>query len=205
MKQFILLALIAIALGSTALGQAKKMSVKDYFLAIPTEFMQAAPAKRAAWIESQWAEEGYLSFNIPIKELTGDEGEGKVWGSVQVFDKTGGGVVIGMATNMCEEGACQGQLLFLNYSGGKFTDASEIAPQPENDEIIKVLRAAPAFDDKKSLKDGKEVMLYMSFSGSDKVVNFIAGGTDGDGGVVAKMYKWNGKAFVEFEYEEGPE
>ena len=71
MKKFLLLTIIALSMSLTAFAQAKKMSVKDYFLAIPTDFMKAEPAKRAAWIESEFNEDGYLSYNIPIKEVTG--------------------------------------------------------------------------------------------------------------------------------------
>jgi hypothetical protein len=173
---------------------------------MPTEFMKAEPAKRTAWIESEWAEDGYLSFNIPVKEVTGEDGEGKIWGNFQIFEKTEGGIILGMATNLCEQGVCMGQLLFLSYEGGKFADVSEdYILQPDNDEIIRTLRAAPAFEQKASLKDGVQVPLYINFSGADKVVQFAAGGTNGDGGVVAKMFKWNGVAFEEFEYPESPE
>jgi hypothetical protein len=188
-----------------AFGQ-KKMTVKDYFLAIPNEFMKAEPSKRAGWITSEFAEDGYLSFDIPIKEITGEEGEGKVWGSVLVFEKKDGSKIVGMATNLCEDGVCQGQLLFLSYGGGKFADVSEdYILQPDNDEVIKTLREAPAFENKDSLKDGEQVPLYINFGGSDKTVLFAAGGKNGDGGVAAKTFKWNGEAFVEFEYSESPE
>ena len=99
-----------------------------------------------------------------------------------------------------------GQVLLLDYNGGKWNDvSSDLAPQPDNDEVINILRKAPAFEDKKMLKDGVEVPLHISFSGTDKIINFIAGGKDGDGGVVAKMFKWNGEVFAEFEYAESPE
>ncbi len=212
MKKITLLAMLVLTMGLTVFGQAaksapqKEMTVKEYFLAIPNEHLKADAKKRVAWIESESTEDGFLSFNIPVKELTGEDGEGKVWGNAQVFKKKSGGVLIGIATNLCEDGACMGQLLLLDYSNGKWSDvSSDFAPQPDNDEVIKILRLAPAFEDKKSLKDGEEVQLYISFSGSDKVINFAAGGTNGDGGVVAKMFKWNGTAFTEFEYQEGPE
>ena len=213
MKKFILLAIIALSI--SAFGQkapakttsaSKEMSVKEYFLAIPTEYLKSDAKKRAAWIESEFAEDGYLSFNIPVKEITGEDGEGKVFGSVQVFKKKTSGVVIGMATNLCEEGVCVGQLLFLDYNNGKWDNvSSDLAPQPDNDEVIKILRAAPAFENKKLLKDGVEVPLYLFFGGSDKTVRFVAGGVNGDGGVSAKMFKWNGEMFKEFEYQESPE
>jgi hypothetical protein len=211
-----LLLLTIIALSVSAFGQtktpaktasaSKEMSVKEYFLAIPTEYLKADAKKRTAWIDSEFAEGGYLSFDIPVKEITGEDGEGKVFGSVQTFKKTKGGVVIGMATNMCEEGVCVGQLLFLDYNNGKWNDvSSDLAPQPDNDEVIKILRAASAFENKKLLKDGEQVPLYMGFNGTDKTIDFTAGGVNGDGGVVVKMFKWNGETFVEFEYEESPE
>lgn len=214
MKRFLVLAIIALSMNVLAFAQAKptvsstkkEMTVKEYFLAIPTEYLKADAKKRVAWIESESAEDGNLSYNIPVKEITGEDGEGKVWGNVQLFKKKSGGAVIGMSTNLCEQGICIGQLLFLDYNNGKWDDvSSDLAPQPDNDEIIAILRKAPAFEDKKMLKNGVEVPLHISFSGTDKLINFTAGGKDGDGGVVAKMFKWNGDTFVEFEYEESPE
>jgi hypothetical protein len=214
MKKLLLLTIIALSV--SAFGQtktpaktasaSKEMTVKEYFLAIPTEYLKADAKKRAAWVESESAEDGYLSYNIPVKEVTGEDGNGKVFGSVQVFKKTKGGVVIGMATNLCEESVCMGQLLFLDYNNGKWDDVSnDLAPQPDNDEVIKILRAAPAFENKKLLKDGEQVPLYMQFNGTDKIIQFTAGGVNGDGGVVAKMFKWNGSVFTEFEEQESPE
>lgn len=207
MKLFSIFTLILVAMTSAAIAQnGKAMTVKDYYLAIPTEYIQAPAAKRAAWIESQFAEEGYLSFDIPVKEITGEDGDGKVFGNVQVFKKKTADVIIGVATNMCEEGTCQGQLLFLDHNGGKWDDiTSDHAPILDNDEVIHILRNAPAFEDKSSLKDGKEVPIYFNFGGGDKTINAIAGGTNGYGGVVVKTFKWNGTSFVEYEYPESPE
>ena len=206
MKKVLFLTIIVLTTSLAAFAQAKKMTVKDYFSAIPTNYLKAESSKRTAWIESEFAEDGYLSYNIPVKELTGEDGDGKVWGNVQLFEKKSGSVIVGMSTNLCEQGICIGQLLFLDYNGGKWDDITgDLAPQPDNDEIIRILRAAPAFENKELLKDGREVPLYISFSGADKVIHFTAGGKDGDGGVVAKMFKWNGEVFTEFEYPESPE
>lgn len=208
MKFLTNITLILIAMSSAVLGQTtnKAMTVKDYYLAIPTDYIKAPAAKRASWIESQSAGNGYLSFNIPVKELTGEDGDGKVFGSVQVFNKKGSGVIIGVATNMCEEGTCQGQLLFLDHAAGTWNDVtSDHAPTLDNDEVIKILRAAPAFAAKSKLKDAEEVPIYFNFSGGDKVLDAVAGGTNGHGGVVVKAFKWNGSTFNEFEYPESPE
>ena len=205
----ILLAILVLSLSLSAFAQkakptaTKEMSVKEYFLAIPTDYLKSDAKKRAAWIDSESTEDGYLSYNIPVKEVTGEDGEGKVFGNVQVFKKKKGGVVIGMSTNMCEDGVCMGQVLLLDYADGKWNDVtSDLAPMIDNDEVIKILRKAPAFD--KPLKDGVEVPLYIQFNGTDKLINFTAGGENGDGGVVAKMFKWNGEIFTEFEYAESP-
>jgi len=205
MKQLLIISLVLCSLSIASFGQ-KPMTVKDYYLAIPTEYIQAPAAKRTAWIESQFAEDGFLSFDIPVKEITGEDGDGKVFGYVQVFKKKTSGVIIGVATNMCEEGTCVGQLLFLDYNGGKWDDVtSDHAPTLDNDEVIRILRAAPAFENKASLKDGKEVPIHFNFSGGDKVLGAIAGGTNGDGGVIVKSFKWDGTAFTEYEYPESPE
>lgn len=205
MKKLIVLAAIALTFSLTAFGQAKKMTVRDYFLAIPKEHIKADAKKRAAWIESESVENGYLSFDIPVKEITGEDGNGKVFGSVQIFNKKSG-VIVGVATNMCEEGVCQGQLLFLDYKAGTWEDVtSDHAPMIDNDEVIAILRNAPAFEEKSKLKDGVEIPLYFQFSGGDKVLSAVAGGTNGDGGVAVKSFKWNGTVFNEYEYPESPE
>lgn len=207
MKKLILLTFCALLLNVAAFAQKKEMSVKDYFLAIPTEFIKAESKKRAAWIETENAEDGNLSFNIPLSELTDDEGDGKVFGGLQIFKKKDGGVLLGMVNNLCAEGECIGMMRFLDYKNGNFSDVSEdYLIIPDNDEVIKILRTAPAFEDKKSLKDGVQVPLALEFYGGEKVIHFLAGcKTSTDGGVIAKMYKWNGEAFVEFEYQESPE
>lgn len=205
----ILFSIIAIfSLSLFAFGNTNaEMTVKDYFLAIPSEFIKAPATKRTAWIEQEDASIGYLSYNIPVKELTGEDGEGSVWGSLQVFEKNGGGVMVGMVNNLCADGECMGMMRFLDYKGGKFTDVSEdYLIIPDNDEVIKILREAPAFTKKDSLKDGVQVPLALQFNGNQKSVQFIAGcEKDCDGGVVAKQFKWNGEAFIEFEDEISPE
>jgi len=210
MKKFILLTILAVSLSVGVFAQKaqtkKEMTVKEYFLAIPNEFLNAPAAKRSAWIENENAADGNLTFNIPISEITDEEGEGSVFGGLQVFKKKDGGILLGMVNNMCAEGECIGMMRFLDYKAGKFTDVSEdYLIIPDNDEVIKILRAAPAFEDKKSLKDGVQVPLALEFYGGEKSIHFLAGcKTSTDGGVVAKMYKWNGEAFVEFEYQESP-
>ncbi|HMT07299.1 MAG TPA: hypothetical protein PKA82_04790 [Pyrinomonadaceae bacterium] len=204
MKFLTLFTLIFATLAISASAQ-KAMSVRDYYLAIPSQYINADAKKRASWIESEYAAEGNLSFNIPVKELTGEDGDGKAFGYVQVFKKKIG-VVIGVATNMCEGGTCQGQLLFLDYNAGRWEDVtSDHAPILDNDEVRQILKKAPAFENKDSLADGSEVPIHYNFGGNDKVMQAIAGGTNGDGGVVVKTFKWNGVAFVDFEYTESPE
>ena len=208
MKTFLFSIIAVLSLSLFAFGNSKaEMSVKDYFLAIPSEFIKASAAKRTAWIEQEDASIGYLAYTIPVKELTGDEGEDSVWGALQVFEKKDGGVMIGMVNNLCADGECMGMMRFLDYKGGKFTDVSEdFLIIPDNDEVIKILREAPAFENKSSLKDGEQVPLALQCNGNDKSVQFIAGcKKDCDGGVVAKQYKWNGEAFIEFEDEVSPE
>jgi hypothetical protein len=208
MKTFIFSIIAILSLGVFTFGNTNaEMTVKDYFLAIPNEFIKAPAAKRTAWIEQDSSDIGYLAYTIPVKELTGEEGEGSVWGALQIFEKTGGGVMIGMVNNLCADGECMGLMRFLDYKAGKFTDVSEdYLIIPDNDEVIKILREAPAFENKDSLKDGEQVPLALQFNGNQKSVQFIAGcKKDCDGGVVAKQFKWNGEAFIEFEDEVSPE
>lgn len=206
MKKIFLITFCALIFNVSAFSQSK-MTIRDYFLAVPTEYLKADTAKRAAWIDSESNEDQNLTYTIPITEVTDETTEGSVFGGLQVFEKNDGGILLGMVTNVCAEDQCRGMLLFLEYKGGKFTDVSEdYIINPDNDEIIRILREAPAFEDKKSLEEGKQVSLAIEFYGGNKVINFVAGcKKDCDGGVVAKMFKWNGEAFEEFASQESPE
>lgn len=186
-------------------GAADRKTARELFLAIPTEIIAAPAAKRAAWIESESSADGNLSFNVPLAELTGEDGDGSVFGYFQVFAKKNGGTLVGLANNVCAEGECIGLMRFLEYKGGEFNDVSDdYLIIPDNDEVISILRAAPGFT--KPLKDGVQVPLAIEFRGSDKTVNFIAGCVNScDGGVVAKQFKWNGTAFTEYEDPMSPE
>jgi hypothetical protein len=217
MKKLLLLAIIALSI--SAFGQkapvktasaSKEMTVKEYFLAIPTEYLKADAKSRASWIESDDNSSGYLSFNMPADEIPGGEDlkeEGVVYGNVQVFKKTKGGAVIGFSVNMCAESKCVGQMLMLDYTGGKWEDlTSDLSPMVDNDEVIKTLKTAPAYENKKGLKDGVEIPLAIQFNGNRKTIDYLAGCVGGcDGGIVVKMFKWNGEIFKEFAEEESPE
>lgn len=207
MKKIILLTFCLLIFSTNSFAQKKEMTVKDYFLAMPTEFINAEPKKRADWIERVNAEDGTLTYNIPLSELTDeDAGDATVYGEIQVFKKKKGGVLLGIANNICAEGKCSGMINFLDYKNGEFTDVSEkYSVTPDNDEILNILREAPAFEEKESLKDDEQVPLAIEFYGGEKIINFIAGCKKScDGGIVAKMYKWNGEKFEEFEYVESP-
>jgi hypothetical protein len=217
MKKLLLLAIIALSV--SAFGQkapvksgsaSKEMTVKEYFLAIPTEYLKADAKKRADWIETDDNATGYLSFTMPADEIPGGEDlkeEGVVYGNVQVFKKTKGGAIIGFSVNMCAESKCVGQMLMLDYTGGKWEDLTgDLSPMVDNDEVIKTLKTAPAYADKKGLKDGVEIPLAIQFNGNRKTIDYLAGCVGGcDGGVVVKMFKWNGSVFKEFAEEESPE
>ncbi|HRH42109.1 MAG TPA: hypothetical protein PKY82_10725 [Pyrinomonadaceae bacterium] len=211
MKRLLFLTVITLIMNLLAFGQAKKeMSVKEYFLAIPNEFIKADAKKRVDWIETEENSIGFLSFKMPADEFPGGEDlkeEGVVYGNVQVFKKTGGGAVIGLAVNLCAEGKCVGQMLLLDYNAGKWEDlTSDLSPMIDNDEVVKILKNAPAYENKDNLKDGVEVPLAIEFNGNGKAINYLAGCVGGcDGAVVAKTFKWNGSIFKEFEEAESPE
>jgi hypothetical protein len=206
MKKFLVLTIIVVAMNLVGFAQGKKeMTVKDYFSAIPEQYIKADAKKRASWIDSDSAEDGYLDYTIPVAELGLKEGEGRAFGSVQLFEKSKG-IIVGLTTNMCAEGSCSGQVLFLDYNGGKWDDiTSDLAPLIDNDEIGKILKDAPAYG--KPIKPGVEIPLSISFNGTNKLIQFTAGETEkiSDSSVVAKMFKWNGETFAEFQYEESPE
>lgn len=205
-KHFFIPFICVLLLASAGFAQTgKKMTVRDYLLAIPTEYIKAAPGKRAAWIESESTEDGWLAYDIPLAELTDATGDGRVFGTLQVFEKSAGGVVVGMANNLCADGECLGMLRFLDYSGGQWNDVTEeLMPSIDNDLVIEVLKTAPAY--KKPLKDGEQVPLAIEFNGTHKAIHYLAGcAKTCDGGVVAAQYKWNGEGFAAFDYEESPE
>lgn len=206
--RFLLFLMILTTVATCAFAQTNtggNKTPRELFLSLPSEIIAAPAAKRAKWIESESTAYGNLSFNVPLKELTGEDGEGSVFGYFQIFSKTGGGLIVGIANNVCTDGECIGLMRFLDFKNGEFTDVSdEYLMIPDNDEVIKILRAAPAF--KKPLKDGVQVPLAVQFAGTDKTVMFIAGCvTSCDGGVIAKQFKWNGTAFVEYEDPMSPE
>jgi hypothetical protein len=218
MKKLLFLTIIALSVSAFAqtktpaktASASKEMTVKEYFLAIPTEYLKADAKSRASWIESDDNSSGYLSFNMPADEIPGGkelEEEGVVYGNVQVFKKTKGGVIIGFSVNMCAESKCVGQMLMLDYTNGKWEDlTSDLSPMVDNDEVIKTLKTAPAYENKKELKDGVEIPLAIQFNGNRKTIDYLAGCVGGcDGGVVVKMFKWNGSVFTEFEEVESPE
>ena len=211
MKTLFYSIIFMLALSSLAFGQTKKeMSAKEYFLAIPSDYIKAEAKDRADWIKSEENRIGYLSFTMPADEFPGGkelEEEGVAYGNVQVFKKTGGGAVIGMAVNLCAESKCVGQMLLLDYTAGKWEDVtSDLSPIIDNDEVVKTLKNAPAFDNKESLKEGVEVPLAIEFNGNDKVINYLAGCVGGcDGAVAVKIFKWNGSIFKELEETESPE
>ncbi len=211
MKKFIVLVIITISMCALAFGQKakpasanKEMIVNDYFLQIPEEYIKADVRKRAGWIDTDNNADGYLDFTIPFSELDVEGGEdANAFGSMQLFPKKKGGVIVGLALNMCIDKVCQGQLLFLDYNGGKWDNITDtLNVTADNEEIVKLLNNSPAID--KTFGEGEEVPLAMDFYGPEKLVRFLADCKESiDGGVVAKMYKWNGESFVEFEYPEG--
>ena len=216
MKKILSMAILGLAFSFSAfalpaeLVKKNEMSVKEYFLAIPSEYLKADAETRTGWIQAEENSIGFLSFSMPADELPGGadlKEEGVVYGNVQVFDKTAGGAIIGFAVNMCAESKCVGQMLLLNYNDGKWEDlTSDLSPMIDNDEVVKTLKNAPAYENKGELKEGVEVPLSIEFNGNDKLISYLAGCVGGcDGAVVAKSFKWNGEIFEEYQEPESPE
>lgn len=206
MKKILFLICITItfsAFSSVATAQ-KKMTVNDYFLAIPQEYLKIDRVQRAKWIEEDDATNDYLKFNVPLS-ADDDWGGAEVWGEVQIFKGKAGKTLIAMAVNRCLESVCLGQLLMLDYAGGKFTDASEIfVPAIDNDDIGRILKDSPAYE--RPVIEDEEIPLTIGFQRTDKLISYYAACTSPgcDGSVVAKNFKWNGTAFEPFEYEVSP-
>lgn len=206
MKKIFTLTCLIIMFGafSTVATAQKKMTVKDYFLAIPQEYLKIDRVQRTKIIDENDAEYGYLKFNVPLS-ADEDWGGAEVWGEVQIFSGKTGKTLVAMAVNRCLEAVCMGQLLMLDYDGGKFTNVSEtFVPEIDNDEIQRTLKDSPAYE-RPIIKD-EEIPLAISFSRQDKLISYYAACTSPgcDGAVGAKNFKWNGAKFEPFEYEVSP-
>ena len=189
---------------SIAVTAQKKMTVNDYFLAIPQEYLKADRVQRAKWIDEDDAKNGYLKFNVPLS-ADEDWGGAEVWGEVQIFSGKAGKTLVAMAINRCLESVCMGQLLMLDYAGGKWTNAGEtFVPEIDNDEIVRTLKDSPAYE--RPITEDEEIPLTIGFARIDKLISYLAACTSPgcDGAVVAKNLKWNGTAFEAFEYEVSP-
>lgn len=208
MKRLLILSsfMLMFAMGAFAQKQGE-MTVNQYFLQIPEEYLKADVKQRNMWIEDEDPENDNMGFVIPASQIMedADDDDATVFGNVQLFKKDAGGVLVGMTINMCVEEVCIGQILFLDYNKGKWTNVTEdYAPMIDNDEVYEVLKDSPALV--KPVKKGVEIPLAIYFSGHEKSIQFLAECKKSiDGGVVAKMFKWNGENFAEFEYEESPE
>lgn len=182
----------------------KKMIVNDYFLAIPQEYLKIDRVQRAKWIDEDDAKNGYLKFNVPLSQDE-DWGGAEVWGEVQIFSGKAGKTLVAMAVNRCLEAVCMGQLLMLDYAGGKWTNVSEtFVPEIDNDEIVRTLKDSPAYE--RPIAEDEEIPLTIGFARQDKLISYLAACTSPgcDGAVVAKNFKWNGAKFEPFEYEVSP-
>ena len=211
MKRLIVLTMIALSMCCVAFGQKTKtasandkMIVNDYFMQIPEQYIKADSRKRAGWVDTDNKVDGYLAFTIPFAELDVEGGEdANAFGSLQLFKKDKGGVIVGLAINMCVDKVCEGQLLFLDYNGGKWDNITdEVGVSTDNDEIVNLLNNSPATDN--TYAEDDEIPLATGFYGPDKLVKFVAEcKVSFDGGVVVKQYKWNGERFTAYEDPEG--
>jgi len=203
-KLFILLSLIILSV-SIAAAQ-KKLIVNDYFLSIPTEYLKIDRVQRVKWIQEDDAKNGYLAFNVPLEgDAEEDWGGAEVWGEVQLFSAKNGNTIVGMIVNRCLESVCEGQLLLLEYDDGNWENVSdELVPTIDTDEIVKILKDAPAYE-RPIIKD-EEIPLTLGFQREEKAIQYYAACTSPgcDGAVVAKLFKWNGETFKNFQYQESP-
>ena len=206
MKKIFTLICLVIAFGAFSLPATaqKKMIVNDYFLAIPQEYLKIDRVQRAKWIEEDDAQNGHLKFNVPLS-TDEDWGGAEVWGEVQIFSGKARKTLVAMAINRCLEAVCMGQLLMLDYAGGKWTNVSEtFVPEIDNDEIVGILKDSPAYE--RPIVADEEIPLTIGFARYDKLISYFAACTSPgcDGAVVAKNFKWNGAKFEPFEYEVSP-
>jgi hypothetical protein len=197
--------LAALMITAAALAGSAQTSVNEYFLAIPENLIKAEVRERAFWIDSIDDENDFLEFTIPASKFFDEDIEDvSIFGNAQLFYHDDGGVIIGISINMCVDKSCSGQLLLLKNKNKKWEDVTEkLSPTINNDDIYQILKDSPAMD--KRVKKGEEIPLAIEFSGSEKSVRYIAQCKKTcDGGVVARMFRWNGDSFEEFEYDVSP-
>jgi hypothetical protein len=197
--------LVTLIIAATALAGMAQKTVNEYFLAIPEEYFKADVRDRAFWIDNTDEKDGFLEFTIPAAKFLDEYVEGaNVFGNAQLFRHDNGGVIIGISINLCIEKSCQGQVIFLKNKNKQWEDVTEkLSPSIDNNEIYRILKDSPAME--KRVKKGEEIPLAIEFNGEEKSIRYIAQCKKNcDGGVVAKMFKWNGISFEEFEYDVSP-
>lgn len=207
MKQILFLTGFVLLMSGFVFAQGKTpKTINEYFLAIPNEYIKADTRQRAFWIDDDNAKDGYLAFTIPAAQFLDedDDLDANVFGEAQLFKKDKGGVIVGLAINICANNTCSGQLLLLDFNNGNWKNVTDdFAPEIDTDEIYNILKESPAYE--KPIEEGEDIPLAIQLNGGEKSIHYLADcKTSFDGGVVAKMFKWNGKSFVEFEYELGP-
>lgn len=197
--------LITLIITLTSLTGFAQKTVNEFFLAIPEEYIKAEVRQRAMWIDDIDEENEFLEFTIPAAQFLDEYIEdANVFGNAQLFHHDDGSVIVGLSINICAEKKCEGQLLLLKFENEEWEDVTaDLAPNIDNDDIYEVLKDSPAI--KKAVKKGEDIPLAIQFYGGEKIINYLAECEKSfDGGVVAKMFKWNGTAFEEFEYGISP-
>jgi hypothetical protein len=206
MKRTILcIALTILSLAAVAAAQTKPRTVKDFYLQIPAEFFPSDAAKRARWIDITDEEGRFLSLEIPVKDITGEEGgpNSSVFGEIKLFKRKNGATLLGQSITLCDAGVCQSQARLLEYNNGKWKDVSEeLLPKVSNEDAIKALRDSVSYD--KPLKDGEEIPLVINFTQGDNITYGAAIKPDGRTLSGIKTFAWDGEQFNVVTYEEGP-
>lgn len=205
-KLTILTTLIFLIAGVAAAQNNAPKTINEYFLEIPSEYIKSDTRQRALWIDEDNAKQGYLAFTIPAAQILDEDEDldATIFGEAQLFNKDKGGVIVGLTINICAENKCAGQMLLLDYNNGNWKNVTDtLAPEIDTDEVYNILKESPAYG--KPIEKDEEIPMAIQLNGEERSIHYLANcKVSFDGGVIVKMFKWNGKSFVEFEYEMSP-
>jgi hypothetical protein len=192
--------------------ETKLQNVREYFLAVPDEFIPNLNQKvRTQSIVSDGKgssiTEGYLEFNIPDNTLPSEYRDRLISkkGQVRLFKHQAGHIILGMLVTFCEKpGICQSQPQFLEYKAGVWRKINDtILPKISDKEAAKL--ASQSVNAPK-LPAGQKITTYYGLASADKLD--ILHGTCLDKTCtslsILQSYTWNGRKFVVYQYPESP-
>jgi hypothetical protein len=197
---------------TSAPKETKLQNVREYFMALPDEFIPNLTKKvRAQSIvpdgEGSNINEGYLEFKIPDDTLPPKYREILLnkKGEARLFKHRDGSTILGMLVTFCQKpGNCESQPRFMQYKAGVWRNVTNtILPKISDQEAAKLASTSVSAP---KLPTGQKITTYYGLASADKL--HILHGTCLDktctSTSILQAYTWNGSKFVVYQYPEGP-